>query len=258
VDGRVRRVLAWGAINALPPTPGGKQVAFKLDYSGGWGRSRSDEWRTFQNRCRPYDGPRLAWLVTACKAPDGSYWALQRWQRMLPNYGLPASGMRAAWELRLSHWRGPLPLLEVWHDWVFYGSRAYQHLFGRYSYRGNPVYGFRAAPSGNPLDSFGRNLYLDTFNSAYGPGWRRENSFLAHRSGGNFCYGFYSHGDRARGTGTRYRITVSGPGVTPDVKWEQAALGDYDAADLAHIAHEKRMRVLEDEVAAGDRLCRQR
>jgi hypothetical protein len=64
-QGRLRRVLAWGAINALAPTRSRPQVAFQLDYSGGSG--------AFHNTCRPYDGPKLAWLVTACKASDGSY-----------------------------------------------------------------------------------------------------------------------------------------------------------------------------------------
>ena len=30
----------------------------------------------------------LAWFVTACQAADGSYWALQSWQRALPDYGV--------------------------------------------------------------------------------------------------------------------------------------------------------------------------
>jgi len=41
-----------------------------------------------------------------------------------------------------------------------------------------------------PLDSYGRNVFVDTFGSAYGPGWKRENSFLTHGPGGAFCYGF--------------------------------------------------------------------
>jgi len=36
--GRLKHVLAWGAENAIPPTPTGKQVAFSLDYSGGYGK----------------------------------------------------------------------------------------------------------------------------------------------------------------------------------------------------------------------------
>src|SRR5215213_1087401 len=75
--GKVRHVLAWGAMNADAPTPTRQQVAFKLDYTGGWGKYRDDGyWKTFVNTCARYDGPRLPWVVTSCKATDGSYWAL--------------------------------------------------------------------------------------------------------------------------------------------------------------------------------------
>src|SRR3954454_8079733 len=112
---------------------------------------------------------------------------------MLPNLGetpwLPA---QSVWELHLSHWSGPLPLLEIHLDWV--NTQKARHLFGRLAYLGLPVYGFGSSSLGNPTDSFGRNIYLDVFNApGYGPGWKRENSFLAHNPGGNFCYGFYSH-----------------------------------------------------------------
>ena len=66
-EGRVRHVLAWGAINARHPTSGKPQVRFRWDYSG-----RGRYWLSFQGRCRRYDGPRLPFLVTACAAPDGS------------------------------------------------------------------------------------------------------------------------------------------------------------------------------------------
>src|SRR5271166_383720 len=35
-QGKVVHVLAWGAVNAIAPTPTGKQVAFKLAYDGGF------------------------------------------------------------------------------------------------------------------------------------------------------------------------------------------------------------------------------
>ena len=56
-------------------------------------------------------------------------------------------------------------------DWV---QRRYDHLYGKLTYRGKPVHGFRSTHRGNPLDTYGRNIYLDTFNSSYGSGWRRE------------------------------------------------------------------------------------
>jgi hypothetical protein len=225
VSGQTRRVLAWGAVNAVAPTQSRRQVKFKLDYSGGWGTYRKQVWRTFKNACRPYDGPQLAWFVTACKAPDGSYWAVQSWQRALPNYGLKPTPKEAVWELRLSHWTGELPVLEIKLNWAY---RQYDHIFGRFTYRGNPVHGFRSTSTGVPLDTFGRNLYVDTFNSTYGPGWKRENSFLMHKGSGAFCYGFYPHGPRPSGMGERYRATIIGPGVTPDVMWEGESLGPYD------------------------------
>lgn len=226
-NGRVRRVLAWGAVDAIAPTQARPQVRFQLDYQGGWRKYRRPVWKGFPNVCQGYDGPPLGWLVGACKAPDGSYWALQSWQRALPNYGVQPTPKQAVWELRLSHWRGDLPVLAIELDWAY---RRFDHLFGLFTYRGGGVYGFRATPTGVPLDTFGRNVYVDTLDSAYGPGWRRENSFLTHTGSGAFCYGFYAHGQFPAGTGARYRATVIGPGVTPDSFWESASPGPYDAA----------------------------
>ena len=245
--GKRWNVLAWGAVNAIQPTTARKQVEFKLDYSGGYGTYKRDVWKTLKNTCRAYDGPELEWFVAGCKAADGSYWALQSWQRALPNYGLPASGKSAVWELRLSHWSGELPQLTVNLNWAY---KSFHHIFGSFTYLGKPVHGFASTPGGNPLDTFGRNLYLDTFNSAYGQGWKRENSFLMHKGTGKFCYGFYTHGSRPVGAGERYRATIIGPGVTPDIYWEADALGAYDKEfDLQQHAAQK-------EFLAGDPLCK--
>ncbi len=35
--GKVKHVLAWDAVNAIAPTHARAQVAFRLDYAGGWG-----------------------------------------------------------------------------------------------------------------------------------------------------------------------------------------------------------------------------
>ena len=230
-SGQSRRVLVWDAVDAYSPRAGQRQVKFKKDYAGGWGVYRKDIVATMVNTCVPVAMPSLPWLLTACRARDGSFWALQRWQRMLPNLGHPPwKPEQAVWELHISHWTGDVAKLEVHLDWSYSGSA--HHLFGRLTYRGKPVYGFSTTPTGAPLDGWGRNLYLDTFNSAYGPGWRRENSFLAHKGTGVFCYGFherppypgYPAGMRPEGNGARYRITVLGPGVTPAVGWEGAGL----------------------------------
>ncbi len=243
--GKLKHVLAWGAINAIAPTHARAQVAFKLDYAGGWGKSHTDLWKTFGAQCGAYDGPPLAWKVAACKAPDGSYWALQGWQRMLANYGVAPTPAQSVWELRLSHWTGDLPVLTIGTDWAWH---QWDHLYGTYTYAGQPVFGFKSTGAGNPLDTFGRNIYVDTLDSVYGAGWKRENSFLAHSGTGVFCYSFNPHASHPSGRGTEYRATVEGPGVTPDVMWQGAAPGTYDKAlDVQ----------ANDAIAAlGDKQCR--
>jgi hypothetical protein len=260
-DGR-SRVLVWGAVNARRPTKARPQVKFKIDRSGGWVTFGYAVWRNFRNVCGPYTGPALPLKVRACTAPDGSHWALQAWQRGLPNYGVrPWNRTQRAWELRISHWTGSIPEFEIYTDWVYNGR--FHHLFGRLTFHGHPVYGFKWTKWGVPLDTYGRNIYVDTYNSAYGPGWRRENSFLAHVPKGNFCYGFYKHRTqhwfpnpgqwRPRGNGEQYRATVMGPGVAPDPRWIGPGLPDYDPNNQAHVDHENQMNALGDAMHAGDR-----
>jgi hypothetical protein len=229
--GKLHHVLAWGAINARTPTRGSRQVAFKIDYSGGWGSRRKDVWRGFKNACGPYEGPQLEWMIAACTAPDGSHWALQKWQRSLPPFGLRPTPPQSAVELHLSHWSGDLPEFVIKTDWVY---KSFDHLYGWLTYRGKGVYGFKNGKYGQALDTWGRNVYVDTYNSRYGRGWRRENGFLTHRGSGAFCYGFYAHGNRPVGKGESYRASVMGPGVTPILFWQDKAPGPFDpTADAA-------------------------
>jgi hypothetical protein len=240
-DGKPQHILVWGAINGMPPTRGRQQVAFQVDYSGGYGALKiSNYYKTIKNVCKPYTGPPLAWYVpgSGCDAPDGSYWALQLWQRMLPNLGFkPWQPDQAVWELHVSHWSGPIAELQVWQDWSWGGR--YHQLLGQLTYDGKPVFGFGASSVGAPTDSWGRNNYLDTFGSAYGTGWYRENSFLAQSPDGAFCYSFgprppypgYPDSPPREGVGTKYRITVIGPGVSPEIMWQGDDVGTYDAAN---------------------------
>jgi hypothetical protein len=252
-------VLVWGAINARAPSVDARQSEFRVDYSGGWRSQGKGVWKTRRNACGTYRGPQLPYVVAACTARDGSHWALQKWQRSQANFGMPPwKGGHGAWELRVSHWRGPVAALEVWQDWS-YGGR-WHHLFGRLTYRGLPVYGYSTTPSGVPLDAYGRVLYVDTLDSAYGKGWMRENGFVARNPDGTFCYGFVPHaaGDGERrppGNGRRYRVAVSGPGVTPDVTWEEAALPDFDPRNADDVAHEARMNELQRSLMARSSPC---
>jgi hypothetical protein len=200
--------------------------------------------------CAKYKGPKLADLVGACTAPDGSFWAVQQWQRQLPDYGVAATARQSALELHLSHWTGPLAVLTVGTDWSYH---KWEHLFGTFTYRGEPVFGFGSTSTGQPLDTFGRNVYLDSYGSDYDGGagaWTRVNSFLTHRSTGAWCYGISPHPTPTSptGAGTKYRLTVIGPGVTPDISVTVDSPGAYDAAvDQAQNA----------KIAAlGDSLCK--
>jgi hypothetical protein len=259
-QGRFRRVLAWGATNAREPSQVVPQTEFRLDYSGGWATFGRRVWKGFRNTCGRYRGPALPFLVAACTALDGSHWAMQKWRRSQANFGLPPwKPGHGAWELRLSHWSGPVAKLEAWVDWSYRGR--WQHLFGRLTYRGLPVHGFATTPGGEPLDRFGRVLYLDTLDSAYGKGWYRENGFVARRPDGTFCYGFVPHTShtgehRPPGHGARYRLAVSGPGVTPDVLWEGAGLPSFDSANPEHVAHEAAMNALQRSLMSASTPCR--
>jgi hypothetical protein len=264
--GKLKHVLALGAVNALTPSAGGKQVQFKVDYSGGWGLYHKTLWKGFKNTCRAYDGPAIPLKVAACKAADGSYWAVQNFAQPLPDLGFTpwTVAQKAVW-LELSHWKGPLAQLEVMQDWVYSGR--FNELVGRLTYNGQPVYGFGTTRFGAPTDAFGRLIYLDTLDApAYGSGWRRENSFVPHNPTGVFCYGFYTFDPtkggyqhppgqtamRGPGTGKQYRLIAEGPGVTPDVMWTGASLGRFDASSGSQETQDKVTQQLQ---AWADRTC---
>jgi len=265
--GLVRHVLVWGAINAIAPQEGAHQAKFKLDYSGGWGTYHTLYWKRFGSKCGRYDGPALPNVVAACKAPDGSYWAAQSWPQPLPDLGFPpwTSAMRADW-LEVSHWSGPVATLETGSNWVYNGR--FQAIFGRLTYQGQPVYGFGTTRFGAPTDGFGSLIYLDTYNSVYGPGWRRENSFVSHNPTGVFCYGFYPFdptkggykhppgwtAKRGPGTGEKYRLTASGPGVTPNIATIVQGSHPFDRSSAADVSQQQQQSSL--LLSWGDRLCR--
>jgi hypothetical protein len=262
-NGRRWNTAIWGAINARHPTPSRPQVSFRIDYSGGFMRLGYPLWKTIKNRCRPYDGPPLPWLVKACKAPDGSYWALQEFRRLLPALGVaPWLPRMRARELHISHWSGELARLDVYADWVM--SYRFHELFGRLTYRGQPVHGYKFTHYGAPLDGYGRLIYLDTFNSALGRGWKRENAFGARRPDGHFCYHFVSRPRypwfppgprRPAANGQMYRLTAGGPGVTPFVMATVQGLPDFQAGNPDHEAIEAQMNAIKPQVVGGDSGC---
>jgi hypothetical protein len=253
-----RHVLAWGAINAVPnQSQGSVQQRFQLDYSGGWkSQKNAGYWKTFKNGCKRYDGPALPFFVAGCKAADGSYWALQAWDRNMPMRGFAAwLDKQKAAELHLSHWSGDLPVLEIYRHYTY--GNANQGFFGRLTYRGQPVFGTRS-PSATVADTWARNIYIDAFDSDYGQGWKHDTAINTHPVNGAFCYtftpqapprGYPSEKPNGDGLGDRYRISVIGPGVTPIVQWEATKLARLDAGDQSAATAKF------DEILGGDKHC---
>jgi hypothetical protein len=249
----IRRVGVLGAVNARYPTRGTPQVRFSLAYAtGARGRAR---WAAFRDHCGPYDGPPLPYLLAACRSPNGSYWAVQEWPVDLPNFGLPPwTARQRSLAIHVSHWTGSVASLEVHTDWVY--AKRFHEVFGRAMYAGRAVYGFASTRRGAPTDGYGRLIYVDTLNSRHGRGWRRDNSFLPHRPNGVFCNGFFRRGPARRsGKGAAYRLTMIGPGVTPDVAVVVPGLHDYRRSSPADRAYEAAKNRTLDSLAAGGRWC---
>ena len=234
VGGAPRHVLYWGAVNWAP--------RFDRDYSGGW-KSKMANYKRFRDRCRPYTGPVLAFMIAACDAPDGSHWALQQWSRLWADYG----GDHAAAELYIAHWRGAVATIAVSTDYSYNGR--FQHLWGTFMFHGKPVFGRHQTLQGVPTDDQGRNIYVD-FLSDFA--WHRVNSFLTHPGTAGFCYSFVTHSPAAssawngQGTGDAYRATAIGPGVTPLVRTHFAPPGPFGSLSDA-VANLAQTKVLGDD-----------
>jgi hypothetical protein len=226
-----QHVIYWGGRN--------RSLRFRHDRSGGAISGRSD-WRRFRNACTPYSGPSLFAVVAACTAPDGSYWVLQSWMYHVPNYG----GTRGARELRLSHWTGPVADLWAKTDWSWRGR--FHHLYGQLRYQGRPVLPGAITSTGAVLDGRGRNVSVDSLNSDMGRGWHRVNMMLAGKPSGEFCLGMTPKGEFTRRTGRsragRYRVSVAGPYVTPDLRILIDGPGGYDPSVDA-VANAEQLRL---------------
>ncbi len=128
-------------------------------------------------------------------------------------------------------------MLEVSQNFTYDGT--WTGLFGRMTYDGVPVFGYKTPSSTKRGDGYARFVYIDTHDSVYGPGWRHDAGKVLHRGNGAFCYsfvpqvpppGYPDSAPRGPGNGDLERVTVLGPGVTPDVQWVGPGLGAYDPA----------------------------
>jgi hypothetical protein len=241
-----KRVLVGGAVNALQPSATTPQVQFRVQYLT-TGPKDKKVWKNFKNKCTSYDGPELAFFVVACKAPDGSYWAVQSWHYWLPFFGYqPWLPYQDDVAFHVSHWTGPTAVLETWSDWidVGHGASSPHNIAARLTYGGMPSFGYVVKPGGVPGDGYGRVVYIETLDSLLGPGWWRLTGILSRNPSGMLCHSnvpamAYSSYPNPHivdaGNGKRYRLYVEGPGVTPLVMAEVDDPGDYNASDRAKV-----------------------
>jgi hypothetical protein len=100
-------------------------------------------------------------------------------------------------------------------------NKHFPVLFGSLTFGGVGVYG-PGNRLGSPTNEYGRNVYIDTLDSDYGPGWRRVMGVLTQPTNGTFCYEFSKKGGSSGKTGVSktntYRLTAIGPGLTPVVR----------------------------------------
>jgi hypothetical protein len=246
VNGATKRALVWGAVNALAPSASTPQVQFNLKYLTAAPKDRK-VWKNFKNKCSAYDGPELAFLVVACKASDGSYWAVQSWKYWQPFFGyLPWLPYQDDVAYHVSHWTGPTAVLDLFSDWIDVagGASSPHDVFARLTYAGSPVFGYVVKPGGIPGDGYGRVVYIETLDSLLGAGWWRMAGILTRNPSGMLChamvpsmaYGNYPNPHVVdTGNGKAYRAYVEGPGVTPLVMAEVDDPGNYDASDPAKV-----------------------
>jgi len=181
------RVDAAGNAEVNWTTGDGRRLSLVIDGSGALhygGRLGSAD------VSRPTADAAVPWAVVVRRAPDGGFYALQSWRRLVDG----------PLELRFSRWRGDATKLTLRTICCKWGS---ENVEGNASFHGRPIFGFEATPQGSPLDPYGRNVYLDTFR---GGRWQRMMGILAKRPTGSFSLWI-----RAVWSGSAYRGTIPGP-----------------------------------------------
>jgi hypothetical protein len=164
----------------------------------------------------PAAGVAIPWAVVVRRTPDGSYYALQAWRRLDTG---PV-------ELRFSRWQGEptkLTLRAVCCKW------GHENVVGDASFHGRAIYGSKATAQGNPLDPYGRNVYLDSYR---GGRWDRMMGILTHRPTGSFSLWI-----RPEWAGGRYRGTIPGPNWSWTLGPDAFAQTESSQADARVGAH---------------------
>jgi hypothetical protein len=144
--------------------------------------------------------PTIPLAVVQIALPNGTQVALQKLQR-LGNHG-----SLGPVELRYSRWRGEATRLSLTGEWTADGRRM--RICGTATYHGTPFYGLKHTIKGNPLDAYGRNVYIDTLRSS---GWYRIFGVLTRPRG------FALMVSKPEWIGTAYRAVVPGPNLAGDL-----------------------------------------
>ena len=204
----MRTLVAWGAMNARPPNRTQPQVAFKLQYGGIFGPTCA----------APYKGPPLAWLVAACTTPDGAHWALQAWQRMLPNYGVAPTPKQRPGSFGSRTGRERCPCSRSGPTGRTAASTT--------STAGSPTRAEASSGSAR-LASASRSTPTGATSSSTRSNRVRprleEREQLPDALAAEVLLRVLSARAHPVGNGRKYRATVIGPGVTPDVTWQGLA-----------------------------------
>ena len=143
-------------------------------------------------------------------------------------------------------------MLTIKTDWTY---KTFNHLYGSFATTARSPR-LPLDPAGVPLDSFGRNVYVDTFDSAYGSGWMRENSFLTHGPNGTFCYGFFPHGSHPIREGNAVPRNDHRPGSDARRDVGGPAPAPYDAATEAAANFDQRKSFADNVCIAANQPVR--
>jgi hypothetical protein len=157
--------------------------------------------------------------IAEVSLPNGLHFALQRVRRT------GQFGWRGPLELRFSRWRGASTRLSLRAEWVDHGRMP--RVCGTATYHGRPFYGTASSLLGNPLDAYGRNVYLDVRHP--GAGWYRIMGVLTHPDG------FALLIREPLWRGASYRGYVPGPNVGGDLAPDAVATTPLPPRGTRHV-----------------------
>ena len=154
-------------------------------------------------------GRRSPGRSTVCTAPTARTGRSRRGSGRFPTSGSRPTATQSAWELRLSHWTGALPVLSTSRSTG--PTSASTTSSARSPTPAQSVYGFRSTSSGAPARQLRPEHLPRHVRLGLRHGLEAREQLPDAQASGAFCYGFYPHGRHPAGNGASYRATVEGP-----------------------------------------------